>query len=171
MADEEEKARLLTMDRPTGPISLRPGIYGFFGEYRWLSNFHIEPLLIDEAVWSSVEHVYQASKSGFCSDDFQDRVDLVEEIYKAREPRETKQIARKFKLDIERWELVKRSIMRRCVLIKFASNKELMQKLLATGDLYLEEANWWRDQCWGTYRGVGENRLGKIIMEVRTILS
>ena len=44
---------------------------------------------------------------------------------------------------------------------------DLQEKLLATGDAYLEEGNYWNDTTWGVCNGVGENRLGKILMQVR----
>ena len=53
------------------------------------------------------------------------------------------------------------------VLAKFTQNPDLKKKLLATGDEHLEEGNTWGDTIWGTVDGVGENRLGKILMRVR----
>lgn len=44
---------------------------------------------------------------------------------------------------------------------------DLQEKLLATGNAYLEEGNTWGDRIWGTVNGEGENRLGKILMQVR----
>ena len=65
------------------------------------------------------------------------------------------------------WEQVKFDVMERCVRYKFAHHPELRDKLLATGDAYLEEGNDWGDTIWGVSNGVGENRLGKILMKVR----
>lgn len=50
---------------------------------------------------------------------------------------------------------------------KFSQNEELRDRLLATGDEYLEEGNTWGDRIWGTVNGICENRLGKILMRVR----
>lgn len=50
---------------------------------------------------------------------------------------------------------------------KFTQNEDLKAKLLATGNDILEEGNTWGDRVWGTVNGVGENRLGKILMRVR----
>lgn len=50
---------------------------------------------------------------------------------------------------------------------KFTQNEDLKEKLLATGNNILEEGNTWGDRVWGTVNGVGENRLGKILMRVR----
>ena len=53
------------------------------------------------------------------------------------------------------------------VLAKFTQNPDLKEKLLATGDEHLEEGNTWGDTTWGTVNGIGENRLGIILMKVR----
>jgi len=53
------------------------------------------------------------------------------------------------------------------VTCKFEQNQYLMDKLISTGDEILEEGNNWKDDFWGIYKGKGENRLGKILMEVR----
>lgn len=68
------------------------------------------------------------------------------------------------------WEDVKLDIMHEVVKAKFEQNEELKEKLLATGDAYLEEGNWWWDRYWGVYQGEGENHLGKILMRVRAEL-
>ena len=51
---------------------------------------------------------------------------------------------------------------------KFTGNYALKAQLLATEDEHLEEGNWWGDRYWGTCEGVGENHLGKILMQVRS---
>ena len=68
-------------------------------------------------------------------------------------------------------EEVKDKVMYEIVLAKFTQNPDLKEKLLATGDEYLEEGNTWGDTIWGTVDGVGENRLGKILMRVRDELN
>ena len=39
--------------------------------------------------------------------------------------------------------------------------------LLSTNELEIEEGNVWGDTYWGVCRGIGANRLGKILMKVR----
>ena len=68
-------------------------------------------------------------------------------------------------------EEVKDKVMYEIVLAKFTQNPDLKEKLLATGDEHLEEGNTWGDTIWGTVDGVGENRLGKILMRVRDELN
>ena len=45
--------------------------------------------------------------------------------------------------------------------------KLMMEKLILTGDSYLEEGNTWNDRYWGVCNGVGKNKLGEILMQVR----
>ena len=53
------------------------------------------------------------------------------------------------------------------VYAKFSQNPILRQKLINTQDMILIENNTWNDTFWGVCNGVGENHLGKILMEVR----
>ena len=57
--------------------------------------------------------------------------------------------------------------MKEIVTAKFEQNEDLQQKLLDTGNAYLEEGNTWGDRVWGTVNGAGANNLDKILMEVR----
>ncbi|MCH7737275.1 MAG: NADAR family protein [Chloroflexi bacterium] len=43
----------------------------------------------------------------------------------------------------------------------------LRQMLLDTGDLELVEGNNWGDRFWGRVSGVGDNHLGRLLMQVR----
>lgn len=69
------------------------------------------------------------------------------------------------------WEDIKEQTMYEIVSAKFTQNKNLAKLLLDTGDAYLEEGNWWQDTTWGVCNGVGENKLGKILMRVREELN
>jgi len=57
------------------------------------------------------------------------------------------------------------------VRAKFEQNPDLAAKLIATGDEELVEGNTWGDTYWGVCRGVGQNKLGKILMNVRQELA
>ncbi len=65
------------------------------------------------------------------------------------------------------WEQVKVQIMKEICKAKFDQNEDLKKQLLATGRQTLEEGNTWGDRIWGTVDGVGQNYLGKILMEIR----
>jgi predicted NAD-dependent protein-ADP-ribosyltransferase YbiA (DUF1768 family) len=58
------------------------------------------------------------------------------------------------------------------ILDKFTRDDILRRDLRLTENRYLEETNFWNDRFWGVdYKtGLGENNLGKILMEVRRIL-
>ena len=42
--------------------------------------------------------------------------------------------------------------------------------LIATGDAQLMHTNSWNDKFWGICRGEGENRLGMMLMSIRSEL-
>jgi ribA/ribD-fused uncharacterized protein len=68
------------------------------------------------------------------------------------------------------WEEVKVEVMRRAVRAKFEQNRRLLDQLRATGTeelIHQSES----DLFWGqNAEGVGENRLGVILMELRADL-
>jgi len=69
------------------------------------------------------------------------------------------------------WDEVKVGIMRRILLAKAEQHEYVRRKLLATGDRELIE-NSWRDDYWGWGPNRdGQNMLGRLWMEVRTILA
>ena len=86
--------------------------------------------------------------------------------FKDLTPSESKRLGRRVKLRDD-WENVKNQYMYDICMSKFEQNSNLKDKLLKTGDVVLEEGNTWGDKVWGTVNGVGENRLGKILMKVR----
>ena len=132
-------------------------ISGFFGEYRYLSNFWNAPVTYEDITYQNNESAFQAMKT----------LDLEERKKFANvAPNVAKKMGRQVKLRAD-WEDVKTDIMLNICRAKFGQNLELAKKLVATGDEYLEETNTWNDRCWGVCRGVGENRLGKILMQVR----
>jgi predicted NAD-dependent protein-ADP-ribosyltransferase YbiA (DUF1768 family) len=65
---------------------------------------------------------------------------------------------------------VKVDVMRDLIAQKFAVGSELADRLLATGDQELVEGNTWGDTFWGVCDGVGENWLGRLLMERRAAL-
>jgi ribA/ribD-fused uncharacterized protein len=133
-------------------------IKGFFGEYRFLSNFELGDVIYEGIKYPSSENAYQAAKS----------LDLeIRNQFVNISPNESKKLGQK--IDVrEDWEEVKYGIMYQIVLDKFSRNYELGDLLIETGDKYLEETNHWKDKVWGVCDGVGKNWLGKILMDVRT---
>lgn len=58
------------------------------------------------------------------------------------------------------------------LLIKKFNQEPFRQKLIDTGDVYIQEGNNWNDIYWGVCikTNKGENILGKLIMEIRDVI-
>lgn len=85
----------------------------------------------------------------------------------ARTPGDVKRLGRRLTIRAD-WDAVKLEVMRQVVMFKFLQHEDLAAKLIATGEEELVEENEWGDTFWGTCRGVGQNWLGRILMETRT---
>ena len=133
----------------------------FQGEYRFLSNYYPATVEFEGITYPTVEHAFQSAKT----------LDMNERrrIAALPTPAEAKTEGRKLTYR-PNWDTLKFQVMEECVRYKFTHNPDLKQKLLATGDATLEEGNTWNDRIWGVYQGQGDNRLGKLLMQVRTEL-
>lgn len=127
----------------------------FTGKYFFLSNFFEAPVTYKGIMYRSNEAAFQAQKDISRSYQFQ-----------YLSPSEAKKLGRKVQLR-EDWEEVKNQIMYEIVKAKFSQNQHLEDLLLDTKDAELIEGNYWGDVTWGVCKGIGENRLGKILMKVR----
>ncbi|MBQ8436760.1 MAG: NADAR family protein [Alphaproteobacteria bacterium] len=65
---------------------------------------------------------------------------------------------------------LKDKVMYDLLLIKF-SNPKLRAQLLATGDAFINKENNQGEIYWGTCQGVGQGKIGKMLMEIRTRLA
>ena len=140
-----------------------PPITEFRGAYRFLSNFW-------PVGWAdgrlTVEHYYQAAKAVSADDQ--------RWVYDAPTPGEAKRRGRRVAVRSD-WDDVKLEVMRTLVRAKFLTSVQLYGWLLATGDAELVEGNTWHDNYWGRCSCdrcvraeiVGQNHLGKILMQVR----
>lgn len=138
-------------------------IKGFFGEYRWLSNFGAAQVMLDDTEYPSVEVAYQAAKWRRDDRGFFETCSNEDSIRYNRENAPDK-------YDAAAWDEVKVDVMQFLLEQKFdpAQNPNNFQKLIETGDRYLEETNWWGDRFWGKdLEGNGENTLGRILMQIR----
>lgn len=129
----------------------------FRDENYYLSNFYEVPVTYQGLTYMNNEAAFQAQKT---TDPKQ------RELFTRMNSSEAKKAGRQLVLRKD-WEDIKVSVMRDLVYAKFEQNPELLDKLHATGDAYLEEGNTWGDKIWGTVNGVGANLLGQILMEVR----
>jgi len=131
----------------------------FRGKYRFLSNFYLVSITIDNKTYPSTEHYYQAMK-------FQNP-SLQEKIRTTPNPDRAKKIAHQH-TPRDDWKEISLDVMERALREKFA-NLELRQKLLETGDATLQEGNTWGDEFWGVNlkTGKGKNHLGRLLMKIR----
>lgn len=133
----------------------------FTGQFRFLSNFTASKVTFEGVVYPTVEHAYQAAKT----------LDLAERttILGIDRAGDAKKAGKKLTVRSD-WDAVKVKVMAKLVYRKFDKNPELKAKLLSTGNVKLIESNTWGDRFWGVSKGEGENKLGKILMKVRSKL-
>lgn len=147
-------------------------INDFRGQYRWLSNYHLAPVMYEGVLYPSSEHAYQAAKSL----DPEIRLQFTGTYFTCNE-------ARKFGQTVplrDGWDQMKYQVMQTILMDKFTRHADLKELLLATGQEHLEEGNNHGDRFFGTCPrldscGVGEsptgqNNLGKILMWIRAQL-
>lgn len=131
----------------------------FKNQYFFLSNFYEYPIYYNKLVFCNAEAAFQAQKVINEKDQYK-FINL--NASQARKLGKTVQLRKD-------WEEKKDNVMYEIVKRKFTINKELQQKLLETKEEELVEGNWWHDTYWGvdSKTGVGQNKLGKILMKVR----
>ena len=135
-------------------------IKGFFGPWRFLSNFHFVEVEWEGMRYRTTEHAYQAAKF--------DNLEIRKQIQSLATPREARRVGQGPGCRHD-WDQVKYGIMYDLTAQKY-SYPSLAKQLLLSGNAYLEETNTWGDVYWGVCNGVGQNNLGKILMDIRTFL-
>lgn len=132
-------------------------IDSFRGEYQFLSNFYETPVCVYGIKYPNAEAAFQAQKCVLPEE---------AEAFKTMSPQMAKRYGRMVQLK-PNWEQIKDSVMLTVVRAKF-KNPVLKDLLLNTGAAELIEGNRWGDTYWGVCNGKGKNRLGEILMTVRT---
>ena len=131
----------------------------FRAEYYFLSNMYNKgyPLIIGidymTYTFTCVEAAFQAHKCPERADEFEGISGY-----------EAKKLGRQVPL-CKDWDLIKDDVMLKCLRAKFA-NKVLREKLLAIHEPIVED-NTWGDTYWGRCNGVGKNRLGELLEQVK----
>lgn len=141
-------------------------IKGFFGEYRWLSNFGKAVVSLDGIEYGTVELAYQAAKWHPEDRHYFSTCTNQESITYNREHEPNK-------YSPDEWDASKVDVMQFLLEQKFDPelNPDNYQKLVGTEQAYLEETNWWNDTFWGkNLAGDGQNTLGELLMHIRTNL-
>lgn len=146
-------------------------INSFFGEYEFLSNFYMTPVLYEGLLYPSSEHAYQAAKTIILKERMM--------ILNCKTPGQAKRMGSKKAKKITLrpgWDSMRVDIMINVVLSKF-KNPELALKLLSTKNLQLIEGNQWHDNYWGECYCEDcksfskENKLGFVLTLVRSGLN
>jgi ribA/ribD-fused uncharacterized protein len=131
--------------------------------YRCFSNFSPHGFELDGQWWLTSEHYFQAQK--FAGTPYE------EQVRQAPTPSAAAKMGRKRSLPLRSdWETVKDEMMLRGILQKFQTHADIRAVLLGTREeVLIEKAP--KDFYWGCGAdGSGQNKLGRILMEVRTCL-
>lgn len=131
-------------------------------QYRYLSNSYLCNITLDDKVWPTVEHYYQAQK-------YDDEC-VQEHIRQLVTGKEAKQYRPEVPIRKKWWAAHKENVMCRALKAKFRQHPDLAEELLATGDTPLMHYAPW-DPHWGTGPdGKGDNRLGILLVRLRSQL-
>ena len=140
--------------------------YHSYEPYYCFTNFSQYPIQLDGRQWPTTEHYFQAQK--FIGTPYE------EAIRKQPNPRGAFDMSRDPNVSRWRradWDRVKDDIMLKCLRAKFMQHKYLKEQLLGTGDRRLIEHTS-NDSYWGDGGdGSGQNKLGKLLMQVRKEIS
>ncbi len=132
--------------------------------YYEFTNFYDAPITIDEKIWPTTEHYFQAQK-------FPHVNAIQEKIRRSLTGRDAFNIARRYDhLKRKDWDAIKDDAMRRALRAKFTQHLQLKNLLKNTGNKVLVEdspVDWYWG--WGANR-TGKNMLGKLLMELRATL-
>lgn len=144
----------------------------FDGEYNFLSNFYPCNVILDNLVYSTVEHAYQASKII--------NAEIRTHIQCLPSPGQAKRFGALIMNNslnyhncvlLEKrkdWLDVNIDIMYDLLKQKFTRYPNLKILLEKTGNAELIEGNYWKDTFWGVDINLGgENNLGKLLMMIR----
>ncbi len=176
--EKPKKKRVLKAKVPKEEPGEEP-VFFFMGnpalnENKMFSNMYEAPVQIDGVTFPTVEHYFQWSKAKMFGD-----VDIQNKIMKTTSPKSAKGFGKKVKNFVpEAWDEKKDSIMRIAVKAKLMQHPDILMKLRETGTRPIAEADP-RGKYWGigtsaetskakdVSRWPGQNKMGKILMELR----
>lgn len=142
---------------------------GFRDEYYFLSNMYEREIEYKGLKFPSSEHLYQWLKVDPThpkAEYWRNKIITAPHGKKAKFiPRYKGFPFRKVK-DVDDFRL---RAMKVALWAKF-KHPDLAKKLLDTKDTTLVEHNTWRDDFFGVYNGMGQNHLGRLLMELRMYL-
>lgn len=175
--EEKPKKRKLRKEVVEEEPVLFDGADASKGEYRNFSNDSEHPIEIDGEKFPTVEHYFQAMKAK----EFDDQ-EVYKKITSSKTPKAAKAAGKKVKnFATEVWDAKREAVMEKGVKAKFVQHPELRKELLETKDKIIGKADA-RNTFWGIGTGMssdkakhptkwrGQNKLGKLLMEVRESL-
>lgn len=119
-------------------------------------------MIVDGKEYPTVEHWFQSQK--FTNPDLQEKVRLCGSAAQAKKAGRTRDPS--FRTD---WESVKEDVLYRGLKAKFEQNIVLQNLLEKTDPEELVEQSPW-DSYWGSGSGNGKNRMGFLVMKLRSEL-
>jgi ribA/ribD-fused uncharacterized protein len=138
--------------------------YSVKNNYGEFSNFALFPILIDDVLWASSEHYYQAQK-------FLDPL-LKERVRLASTPFLAAQIGRDPALPMRKnWNEIKDGVMLLALRAKFSQYPILQDLLRSTNKAHIYEHT--KNDCYWAdcYDRTGLNKLGEQLMQIREEIS
>ncbi len=134
--------------------------YKEFGDLGYLANYSNHSFVVDNVLYKTVEHYYQAMK--YDDEEIRDR------IIKAETPKEASNIGRdRNNKRIDNFKSIKNEVMYKGILEKFRQNRDIAYKLIETRNSLIGEATI-DEYYWGLGKDKsGENNIGKILVKVR----
>lgn len=152
-------------------------IVGFFSRFSPFSNFHPAIFRIDERIYKTVEHFYQAERARYLGkDDIADKIMEMEDPAKCKKEGDSIEATRDQE---EGWKIASTSIMQMGLEAKYRQNDYLRAELMNTRGKALAEMSF--NKRWGTGLHMrdrrnqdkalwtGENLLGRLQGELRDI--
>ena len=123
--------------------------YKEFGDLGYLATYSNHSFTVNGVFYKTSEHYYQSKK--FTNEE------VIKKILNAETPKEASTIGRdRNNKKIENWKQIKKDIMFDAVYYKFKQNKDIMKKLLDTGNEEIIE-----ETVKENYWGCGPNKDGE----------
>lgn len=147
-------------------------IFFYEQEYYVFSNFSSFQVTWNGYHFSTAEHAYHFAKFGYIDDSVYENPvlsrDIANQVFFANSAHKAFKLAQENKQHQRKdWDEVKEGVMLSILRAKVDQHPYVRKKLLESGDRELIEDSW-RDGYWGWGPNKdGQNRLGKLWMQVR----
>ena len=137
--------------------------YSVKNPYGEFSNFYLFPITVDDVIWPTSEHYYQAHKYS--------ELELQERVRAAKSPMDAAIMGRDPNIPKRPdWDIYKDIAMEIAVRAKFSQNEYLRLLLISTSNSVIHEHT--KNDCyWGDCGdGSGKDKLGILLMKIRSEL-